>query len=317
MFVDSVKIQVKAGDGGRGCNSIYRDKYTREGVPDGGGGGNGADIIIRTDRNLQTLLDFKYKRQFIGAHGQHGSGNDKRGRDAAPVIIRVPVGTVVKDANTGLVLRDLSLPNQDLIVAKGGKGGLGNHHRHEASPGEITQSRELTLELKLIADVGLVGFPNAGKSTLICAISRANSKIGAYHFTTKSPVLGVVNFKDKNFIVADIPGLIQGSSEGRGLGDQFLRHVERTRILVHIIDMSGVEGRDPLDDYKIINAELKSYNKQLGKKPQIVVANKMDLPSSRENLASFKKKLKKKVYPISALQKDGLEEFLEAISKQL
>jgi len=317
VFIDHAKVFVKAGDGGKGCQSIYRDKYTRKGIPDGGNGGRGADIIIRADRNLFTLLDFRYRRHFYGLHGGHGSSKKKRGKDAQAIIIRVPPGTIVKELKTDCVLRDLAKDQEEVLVARGGNGGLGNAHGYEATPAEQGEEKELLLDLKLIAEVGVVGFPNAGKSTLISAVSNARPLIAAYPFTTKSPTLGVVNSAGRGFVIADIPGLIAGSSTGRGLGDKFLRHVERTRVLVHLIDMSGFEGRDPLEDYKIINQELENYSKEVYGKPQIIAANKMDLAGALGNLARFKKIVKKKVYPISALKKEGLEELIEAISKKL
>ncbi len=317
MFIDSAKILVKGGDGGKGCRSFYRDKYTRDGVPDGGPGGRGADVIIEADRNLRTLIDFKYNRHFYGHNGAQGSGNNKNGKDSPTVIIRMPCGVVITDVGTNCVLGSLLKDKERLMVAKGGKGGLGNTHKHEATPGEPDEVRELQLDLKLIADVGIIGFPNAGKSTLISNISRARSAIAPYPFTTRFPVLGMVGEMDEKFVVADIPGLIEGSSEGRGLGDKFLRHVERTTVLLHLIDMSGLEGRDPVKDYRAINKELSAYSKELAKKPQVIAANKMDLESSKLNLARFKKAIKKKVYPISALHAQGLEELIAAIRKKL
>lgn len=317
MFIDSVKIFVKAGNGGRGCNSRYRDRYNRLGTPDGGNGGKGADIIIRADRNLATLLDLRYKKHFYGDHGGHGSGKFKKGRDAKPIIIRVPLGTVITEFGTGCVLRELDKDQDELIVAEGGKGGIGNRPFKDATPGEETQGKELVLDLKILADVGVIGFPNAGKSTLINALSNATSKVGAYPFTTKFPILGAVSYGSKKFVMADIPGLIKGSSEGRGLGDKFLRHIERTKVLVHIIDMSGIEGRSPIEDYKTINKELKNYSTLLTKKNQIVVANKMDIDSSFENLNKFKAVIRKKIYPISALKKEGLEELVKGICKKI
>lgn len=317
MFIDQAKIYVKGGNGGKGCRSFYRDKYSRIGVPNGGDGGRGADIIIRADRNLFTLLDFNYNRHFCGPGGAHGSGNTKKGKDSPSVIVRVPVGTIVRDIRSNCILRDLDKDGEEVIAASGGRGGLGNRNRREATPGEPGEERELLLDLKLIAQAGVVGFPNAGKSTLISSVSNAHPKIASYPFTTKSPALGVVKSCDKTFVMADIPGLIEGSSLGRGLGDKFLRHIERTRILVHLIDMSGFEGRDPLDDYKIINKELKKYSEEVYKKPQIIVANKMDLEPAGANLARFKKSVKKKVCPISALKRQGLEELIEEISSRL
>jgi GTP-binding protein len=317
VFIDQAKIYVRSGDGGRGVSSLYKDKYTRRGIPDGGDGGRGADIIILADRNLSTLLDFKYNRHFYGSRGGLGSGKKKKGKDAKHILIRVPVGTVIKDIRTDCVLRDLDKDQEEVIVARGGRGGLGNKPYLEATLGEPGEEKELLLDLKLIADVGLIGFPNVGKSTLISSISNAHPKIAAYPFTTKSPVLGVVRSRDKSFIVADIPGLIEGSSCGRGLGDKFLRHAERTKILVHLIDISAFEGRDPIEDYKTINRELKNYSDEVYKKPKIIAANKMDLEGAEENLKEFKKAINKKVYPISALMKEGLEELIEAIGKKI
>jgi len=317
-FVDQAKIYVKAGDGGRGSSSLYRDRSMRLGRPDGGDGGNGSDIVIRADRNLHTLLDLKYNQHFRGAHGAHGEGNNKRGRNGESVIIRVPLGTTITDVKNNCILRDLRIDGEEVIVAAGGKGGKGNDkHNRQGSCGEPGEEKELILDLKLLAEVGVVGFPNVGKSTFIANISNAQPKIAAYPFTTKIPILGLVNRKDKTFVVADIPGLIKGSSSGKGLGDRFLRHVERTKILIHMIDMSGFEGRDPLEDYKTINQELKGYAALLSKKIQIIAANKIDLEGAKENLKKFKKTVKKKIYPISALNKDGLEGLLDAVAQKL
>jgi GTP-binding protein len=317
VFIDGAKINVRAGSGGRGCQSLYRDKYQRQGIPDGGGGGKGADIIIRADRNLLTLLDFQYHRHFFGANGGHGSGNRKKGKGAEDVVIRVPPGTVVQDFATGSFLRDLDDDGDQVIVARGGQGGIGNGYHHEATPGEPGEEKTILLNLKLLADVGVVGFPNAGKSTLICAISNAHPKVAAYPFTTTGPILGVVQGKHKKFVVADIPGLIPGAAEGRGLGVKFLKHIERTRILIHLIDMPGFDGRDPLEDYKNINLELKKYGKSVSRKPQIICANKMDLPGAEKNLKRFKSAVRRKIYAISALKKENLEELLDAIEKKI
>jgi len=317
VFVDQAKIQVKGGAGGKGCESYYTDMYTRRGIPDGGDGGNGAGIIIRADRNLRTLMDFAYKRHFFGAHGGHGSSKNKRGKDATDIVIRVPCGTIIKEEKTDCVLNDLDLDQEELLVARGGKGGMGNRKGRTATLGEPGEDKILILDLKLIADVGVVGFPNAGKSTLISSVTNAQPKIAAYPFTTKSPTLGMVGEGTDAFVIADIPGLIEGSARGKGLGDRFLRHVERTKILVHLVDMAGFEGRDPLEDYRIINQELKAYSPEVFKKTQIIVANKMDLDSASANLARFAKKIKKKIYPISALEKDGLEELIDAIREKL
>jgi GTP-binding protein len=317
MFIDNVKIYVRGGKGGKGCLSFYRDKYTRYGIPNGGDGGKGADIIVKADRNLRTLLDFRYNRHFYGAKGGDGSSKNKKGRGVPSVIIRVPSGTIVRDIKTNCILRDLDKDQEEVIVAFGGKGGLGNRHHQVAYDGQPGEEKELLLDLKLIADVGVVGFPNVGKSTLISSISNAHPKIAAYPFTTKSAALGVVGQSNDSFVVADIPGLIEGASTGRGLGDKFLRHVERTKILIHLIDIAGFEGRDPIQDYRTINKELENYSKAVYKKPQLIVANKMDLEGAISNLARFKKIIRKKVYPISALRKQGLEELIEAVRKRL
>jgi len=317
VFIDQAKIYVRGGSGGKGCQSFYRDKFTRRGIPDGGDGGKGADVIVKADRNLLTLLDFQYNRHFYGSHGGHGSGKQKRGKTAPAIVIRVPLGTIIKDLKIDCILRDLKEDQEESIVAFGGRGGLGNRHHKEATSGEPGEEKELLLDLKLIAEVGLVGFPNAGKSTLISSISNAHPKIAAYPFTTKSPVLGVVKSGERTFVIADIPGLIEGSSEGRGLGDKFLRHIERTKILLHLVDISGFEGRDPVEDYRIINRELKNYSLAVYKKPRIIAANKMDLESAGANLVRFKKAIKKKIYPISALKKEGLEELIDAAAKRL
>jgi len=317
MFIDSAKIYVKGGRGGKGCSSLYRDKYTRKGIPDGGNGGKGSDIIIKADRNLHTLLDLQYNRHFFGSHGGNGSSKNKKGKTAPCVIIRVPCGTVIKDAKEGCILRDLDKDQEEVTVAYGGCGGLGNSHGRIAKDAVPGEEKELILDLKIIADVGLVGFPNVGKSTLISNISNAHPKVAAYPFTTKFPVLGVVTGEGNTFVIADIPGLIEGSFRGKGLGDKFLRHIERTKFLVHLIDMSGSEGRDPMEDYRTINKELKGYSKEVYKKPQIIAANKMDLEGASRNLGRFNKAIKKKVYPISALRKEGLEELIEAIRRKL
>jgi len=317
MFIDRVEIHLKAGEGGKGCRSFYKDKYTREGIPDGGDGGKGADIVILADKNLYTLYDFKFKHEFRGHHGGHGSSKGKKGREGEDIIIRVPVGTVIIDKETGCKLRDLDTDGATVVAACGGKGGLGNRHKCEPVDPKQGEERIVILDLKLIADIGLVGFPNAGKSTLISAVSNAHPKIASYPFTTKSPILGVVKQEEGFFVIADIPGLIEGSAQGRGLGDKFLHHIERTRLLIHIVDMAAVDGRDPAQDYKIINQELKSYSHEVALKPQIIVANKMDLEGAKENLERFKKAIRKKVYPISALNKEGLEELIGAIAKKI
>ena len=317
VFIDQAKIYVKAGKGGKGCQSFYRDKYQRWETPNGGDGGRGSDIIIKADRNLHTLIDFQYKRHFFASAGGAGLGKNKKGKNAAPLFIRVPPGTIIKDRKINCVLCELEKDQEEAVVAYGGRGGLGNQHHTQATLGEPGDEKELLMDLKLIADVGVVGFPNAGKSTLITNISNAHPKIAAYPFTTKYPVLGVIKNSGSSFVIADIPGLIQGSSEGKGLGDKFLRHIERTKILVHLIDMAGSEGRDPIEDYKIIKKELMNYSSEVCKKTQILAANKMDLGEAVGNLERFKKAIKQKIHPISALKKEGLEELIEAIRKRL
>ena len=317
MFIDEARVHVLAGDGGNGCSSFYRDKYQRYGIPDGGNGGRGADVIAVADRNLFTLLDFKYRRHFKGSNGKHGSGNNKTGKDAQDLIIRLPCGTIIKDAKTGCCLAELVLSGERFVLAKGGKAGIGNKRNRIATQGERGQERDLILELKLIADVGVVGFPNAGKSTLVRAITNARPEVAAYPFTTKAPVLGVVGAGDFSFVAADIPGLVQGSHQGRGLGDRFLRHIERTKLILHLIDMSGTEGRDPWDNYQAINQELTLFSRKLMRRKQIIAANKMDLAESKENLVRFRQRVKHRVYPISALKKEGLEDLIGAIKKRL
>ena len=317
MFIDQARVYIKAGNGGNGCQSFYRDRYQRRGIPNGGGGGQGSDIIAVGDRNLLTLLDFKYRRHFIGKNGKHGLGKNKRGKNAEDLVIRLPCGTIIKDVKTGCCLGEFLLSGEGIVLVRGGKGGRGNTHNRLATKGKCGEERDLILELKFIADVGLVGFPNAGKSTLVSAISKAHPEIAAYPFTTKAPVLGVVGGDDRSFVVADIPGLIQGSHQGRGLGDRFLRHIERTKLILHLIDMAATEGRNPWDDYQAINKELALFSQQLSRRQQIIVANKMDLPAAGENLIRFKQRVKRRVYPISGLKKQGLEDLIEAIKKRL
>lgn len=318
MFVDEARIALKSGDGGKGCESLYRDLWMRYPLPDGGDGGKGGDIIFVADRSVRTLLDYRFKQHYVAENGKHGSSKGKKGKEGRPCILRVPTGTILRNHETGLLIRDLVQDGDKVIVAKGGIGGRGNRKRKISIPPGKGQSLTITLELKIIADVGIIGFPNAGKSTLISNISGVKSKIANYPFTTKQPILGFVTHEDKEFIVADLPGIIEGAHEGRGLGDRFLRHAERTKILIHLIDMAGSEGRDPLEDYAKINFELQSYSDVLMSKWKVVVANKMDLPEAKEHLKRFKKKHKKeKIISISALEKKGLEELVELISKQL
>ncbi|HAJ57817.1 MAG TPA: GTPase ObgE [Candidatus Omnitrophica bacterium] len=317
MFIDSAKIHVKAGSGGNGCNSYFRDTRVEHGKPNGGDGGDGGNVIMLADPSIYTLLDFQYQRHFNAESGNNGSSNDKSGARGRDRIIRVPVGTVVIDLSTGCLIRDMDASETEVVVAQGGHGGQGNSRKREAEAGKPGEERELELNLKLIADVGIVGFPNAGKSTLISKISNATPKIASYPFTTKAPTLGVVRREDEDseFIIADIPGLIQGAHLGRGLGDKFLKHVERTKILIHLIDMAGVDGRDPCQDYQVINSELKSFSKDLAKKKQILVANKMDLDAAKEHIKIFKKRFKRKIFEVSALEAKGLEALLEEITK--
>lgn len=329
MFVDQVKIYVKGGDGGNGIVAFRREKYVPKGGPAGGDGGKGGDVIFEVEEGLRTLMDFRYKKHFKAKKGENGMSKNQHGKNAEPLIVKVPPGTVVIDDDTKEVIADLTVHGQRFVVAKGGRGGRGN--TRFASPtnpapeicekGEPGEERYVVLELKLLADVGLVGFPSVGKSTLLSVVSSAKPKIAAYHFTTIVPNLGVVETDDgRSFVMADLPGLIEGAHKGVGLGHQFLRHIERTRVIVHVIDMSAMEGRDPYEDYLAINEELKQYNLRLSERPQIVVANKMDMPNAAENLEQFKKKLnndKIEVFPISAITRQGVRDLLFAIADLL
>jgi len=319
MFVDEVLIKVEAGNGGDGCTAFRREKYVEFGGPFGGNGGKGSDIIFEVDEGLRTLLDLRYQKTIKGKKGENGKGKNQHGAASSDVVVKVPQGTVVTDLDTNLIIADLKEKNDRVVVAKGGRGGRGNsffktqtntapNFSENGEPGEV---KYLKVELKLLADVGLVGMPSVGKSTLISVVSKAKPKIAAYHFTTLTPNLGVV--KDKNnrsFVMADLPGLIEGASRGEGLGDRFLRHIERTKVIAHVIDMSGFEGRDPYEDYVLINKELENFSEKLLKKPQIIIANKMDLKNAKENLEKFKKKTDKKIFPISAITNEGLEPVL-------
>ncbi len=329
MFIDETKIKVKAGNGGDGCLAFRREKYIPMGGPYGGNGGRGANIKFVVDEGLRTLIDLRYMKLIKGEKGENGKGKNQNGKDASDVIIKVPQGTVVTDLDSGLILADLKEKDDEVVVAYGGRGGRGNTaFKTQSDPapnyaenGEPGEERELKVELKLMADVGLVGLPSVGKSTIISCISKAKPKIAMYHFTTITPNLGVCKTTSgKSYVVADLPGLIEGASEGEGLGDKFLRHVERTRIIAHVVDMSGFEGRDPYDDYVVINNELEKFDKKLIKKPQIIVANKMDGVNAKENLEKFKKKLNDnsiKIFEVSALNNVGLQEVVDYLGDML
>ena len=327
MFVDKAKITIKAGDGGDGAVAFHREKYVAAGGPDGGDGGKGGDVIFVADSNLSTLADFRYKRKYEAQRGNNGSGGRKYGKAAPDLIVKVPVGTVVKEASTGRVMADLS-GTEPVIVAHGGKGGWGNTHfatptrqaPRFAKPGLPGEEFEVTLELKLLADVGLVGYPNVGKSTLISVVSQAKPQIANYHFTTLTPTLGVVSMGDGvSFVMADIPGLIEGAADGVGLGHQFLRHVERCRLLVHIVDVSGSEGRDPKEDFRVINEELRHFNAELADRPMLVAGNKCDLAAD-EQIADFKAWVEEQGYqffPIMAAIRYDVDPLLNKIIEEL
>ncbi len=326
MFVDKVEISIKAGNGGNGAVSFHREKYVNAGGPDGGDGGKGSDIVFLADDSLSTLIDFRYKKKYSAPDGEPGGANRCSGKSMEPTVIRVPRGTIVKDSHTGRILADVS-DDEPVVVARGGRGGWGNMHfatptrqiPRFAKPGMPGEKYDVTLELKLLADVGLVGFPNVGKSTLISVVSAAKPKIANYHFTTLTPVLGVVKRGDASFIVADIPGLIEGASEGVGLGHDFLRHVERCRLIVHVVDVSGIEGRDPADDFEKINAELANFSEELSERPQIVAANKCDL-AAEEQISAFENFIKEKglqFFRISAATTKGTDELMDAVCAKL
>ena len=326
MFIDEVLIKVEAGNGGDGCLAFRREKYIPMGGPYGGNGGRGADIKFVVDEGLHTLIDLRYMKKIKGAKGENGKGKNQNGSNANDVVVKVPLGTVVTDNDTGLILADLKHKNDEVIVAYGGRGGRGNTaFKTQSNPapnfaenGEPGEERTLKVELKLLADVGLVGMPSVGKSTIISKVSKAKPKIAAYHFTTITPNLGVCKTKDgRSFVMADLPGLIEGASQGEGLGDRFLRHIERTRVIAHVIDMSGFEGRDPYDDYVKINKELEDFNKKLLNKPQIIIANKMDMESSKENLEKFKSKIDAPIYPISAMNDTDFDAILTKLADML
>ena len=329
MFVDKVKISIKAGNGGNGAVSFRREKYIPNGGPDGGDGGRGGSVIFKVNPGMHTLMDFRYKRKFHAQSGEDGRGSKQTGRDGDSIIIEVPPGTVVRDEQTELVLADLRSPDESKVLARGGKGGRGNVHfatstrqtPRFAREGGRGQERTVILELKSIADVGLVGFPNVGKSTILSVLTSARPKIADYHFTTLKPNLGVVEArKGQSFVMADIPGIIEGAHEGIGLGYDFLRHIERTRILVHVIDVSGSEGRKPLNDFHVINGELKEYSEKLAQRPQMIAANKSDIPGSQEYIDELKAALEPlgyRVFPVSAAQNKGFGPLLDEVVRLL
>ncbi|CEE02167.1 GTPase obg [Caldibacillus thermoamylovorans] len=328
MFVDQVKIYVKGGDGGNGMVAFRREKYVPKGGPAGGDGGKGGDVIFIVDEGLRTLMDFRYQRHFKATKGENGRSKSQHGKNAEDLVVKVPPGTVVKDDDTGEVIADLVRHGERAVIAKGGRGGRGNIRfatsrnpaPEIAENGEPGQERYIVLELKVLADVGLVGFPSVGKSTLLSIVSSARPKIAEYHFTTIVPNLGVVETEDgRSFVMADLPGLIEGAHQGAGLGLQFLRHIERTRVIVHVIDMGAVEGRDPYQDFLTINKELKEYNLRLTERPMMIAANKMDMPGAEENLEKFKEQLQEDIpiFPISAVTQSGIRDLLFAIADTL
>ncbi|MDE7093778.1 MAG: GTPase ObgE, partial [Oscillospiraceae bacterium] len=327
MFVDKAKIKIKAGNGGDGAVSFHREKYVAAGGPDGGDGGNGGNIIFQVDDNFSTLIDFRYKRKYIAPNGENGGAKRCTGKSAADLIIKVPRGTLIRETESGRIMADMS-DDEPHVLAKGGRGGKGNANFATstrqipkfAKPGFVGESFDVTLELKLLADVGLVGFPNVGKSTLISVVSAAKPKIANYHFTTLTPVLGVVRLdEERSFVMADIPGLIEGASEGTGLGHEFLRHVERCRLILHVLDVSGSEGRNPAEDFEKINQELANFSESLAECPQIVVANKSDMATQEQinELENFIKSKNLKFYAISAATTQGTKELMQIVSEEL
>ena len=328
MFVDKVNIKVKAGKGGNGAVAFHREKYVAAGGPDGGDGGRGGSVILVADPHMSTLMDFRYKRKYTAENGADGSGKRCSGKDGADLVIKLPLGTLVRDKESGAIIKDLS-DEEPFVIAKGGSGGWGNAHfatptrqaPRFAKSGLNGEEKDITLELKLLADVGLVGFPNVGKSTLLSVVSKANPKIANYHFTTLYPNLGVVYVSEGNsFVMADIPGIIEGAADGAGLGHDFLRHIDRCRLIIHIVDASGSEGRDPIEDFEAINSELRQYNEDLASRPQIVAANKCDIAEDREALDRFKEYITSKGYPyfeISAAAHIGVRELISKTSEML
>ena len=325
MFLDIATVFVKAGNGGDGVVSFHTEKYVAKGGPDGGDGGKGGDVIFKVDNNASTLIDFRFAKHFRAENGGNGAGKNCTGKSGKDLVIKVPQGTVIRDKKSGKAIADMFYPDSVFVCCKGGMGGKGNARFATAQRkaprfcqlGEKTTERELLLELKTIADVGLVGFPNVGKSTILSVVSGAKPKIANYHFTTLTPNLGAVRFRDKSFVLADIPGLIEGAKEGAGLGHKFLRHIERVRLIVHVVDISGSEGRDPYKDYLTINDELAGYSEKLAALPQIVCANKCDLLQEKSALDDFAEKTGKKVFPVSAITHDGVEKLLAEIVKML
>lgn len=329
MFIDKAKIFVKAGKGGNGAISFRREKYVAAGGPDGGDGGKGGNVVFRVELGMTTLMDFKYKRKYVAQTGEDGSGRHRTGKSGEDIVLYVPQGTIIRDAESNRIIADMSDPEKDVIIAKGGNGGWGNSHfatavrqaPNFAKNGQPGDEREITLELKLLADVGLVGFPNVGKSTLLSRTTKADPKIANYHFTTLEPNLGVVDLGDhRSFVMADIPGIIEGASEGVGLGHEFLRHIERTRILIHVVDVSGIEGRNPIEDFDIINEELSKYDMELEDRPQIVAANKTDIIQNQEAYDEFLAEMEKRGYPvfaISAATTQGVTELMNKTFEEL
>ena len=324
MFIDEVVMEVTAGRGGDGCMAFLREKFVPMGGPNGGSGGKGANIVFEADEGLKTLIDLRYLKNVKGAAGLNGEGKNKNGKSAEDKIIKVPVGTTIKDFENNFIIADLTKHNEEVVVAYGGKGGRGNvtlATRNNPCPsfaerGEPGETRKIKVELRMLADVGLVGMPSVGKSTILSMITNANPKIASYHFTTLSPNLGVVTTKEKfNYVIADLPGLIEGAGDGAGLGHKFLKHIERTKIIAHIIDMSASEGRDPYEDYLIIRKELEKFSPKLLSKKEVIIANKMDLPSARENLINFKKKINQEVYEISAINNQNLDTIINVLGK--
>ena len=323
MFVDEVIVELTAGRGGDGCMAFRREKYVAMGGPFGGNGGKGGDIIFKVDEGLRTLIDLRYQKHIKASSGENGQGKNKNGKNATDMIVKVPLGTTIKDNETGAIIGDLTKNGEEVIVAYGGRGGRGNvtlATRSNPCPsyceyGEPGENRKVKVELRMLADVGLVGLPSVGKSTILSMVTNANPKIASYHFTTLSPNLGVVTSEDYSYTIADLPGLIEGASDGLGLGHKFLKHIERTKIIAHIIDMSGIEGRNPYEDYLTIRKELEKFSPKLIKKPEVIIANKMDIESSKKNLEEFKQKVKVPIYEVSAIQNKGLDEVLKALKE--